>query len=281
MYKLLIVDDEPQILEGIKSTLDWASLGFYRVETARTYEEAVNIAVEIEPDVALFDVCLGDKYCFEVIKRLIELGMRTVFVLFSGYGEFEYAREAIRCGARAYLLKPVNRAELKAVMDSVIVNDLGGAPPKSEEEADTDPVCGVKYSDLSKLTRKIIIIVKSEYTGSLSLKSVAEKFKMNSAYLGQIFLKETHMKFSEYLLVYRLRKAADMIQGTGYKISLIAKKVGYSNLNYFYSQFHDYYGFSPTDLRRGKGIPDNKAKQRDAEDGAADPKEKEAGCENG
>jgi YesN/AraC family two-component response regulator len=251
MYKLLIVDDEPQILKGLKLTLDWAKLGFCRIETAEKYEDAIDIAIEMEPDVALFDVCLGEHFGFEIINRLNEVNLKTIYIMISGYGEFEYAQQAMRCGAKAYMLKPVNRAELQTIIEQVIVSDLGGTLPDVDINSDNiDPVSKIPYSDLSKLTNKIMVMIKTDYSGDLSLKIIAHKFKMNSAYLGQSFLKETKLKFSEYLMIYRLQKAHELILGSNDKIQYIAKQVGFTNLNYFYIQFRLYYGISPTDLRK-------------------------------
>jgi YesN/AraC family two-component response regulator len=111
-------------------------------------------------------------------------------------------------------------------------------------------VSKIPYSELSKLTNKMLVIIKTDYSESLSLKIIAEKFRMNSAYLGQSFLKETKMKFSEYLMVYRLHRAYDLILGSNDKIHYIAKQVGYTNLNYFYVQFRLFFGISPSDLRK-------------------------------
>ncbi|MGV2685805.1 helix-turn-helix domain-containing protein, partial [Clostridium perfringens] len=91
-----------------------------------------------------------------------------------------------------------------------------------------------------------------EYAQNITLKSVAERFQMNSTYLGQLFLKETAMKFSEYLMAYRMLLAQERIQSTDEKISYIAFSVGYNNLNYFYTHFHSFFEKSPSELR-GKG----------------------------
>lgn len=250
MYKLLIVDDELQILEGLKNTLDWKALGFGRIATAQTYEEAVNYAIEIRPDVALFDVRLGDRYGFDAINRLNEIKLPTVYVMISGHGEFEYAREAMKSGAKGYLLKPIDREELQTMVEKIIVEDLLGELPQGGIANDIDQVTMLPYKTLSKLTNKIIVMIKSEYGENISLKIVAEKFKMNSAYLGQIFFKETKMKFSEYLMIFRMQKAKELLLHTNEKISMVAKQVGYTNLNYFYTQFRDFYNHSPSTLRQ-------------------------------
>lgn len=250
MYKLLIVDDEPQILDGMKYTLDWEKYGIGQIETALTYQEAVEKAIRIQPDIGLFDVCIGNRYGYDIINELNALQLKTIPIMMSGYSEFEYAQKAIRCGARDYILKPVEREKLQPVVEKIIVQDLHGTLENSVcAVEEVDPVLCVRYDTLSNLTNRILVMVKAEYNQNINLKTVADKFKMNSTYLGQIFLKETHMKFSEYLMVYRLQRVHDRIVGTDEKIACIARSAGFSNPNYFYSCFHDYFDLSPMDLR--------------------------------
>lgn len=250
MYKLLIVDDEPQILEGMKRTLDWEKYGFSRIETSETYEGAISKAVEFLPDLAIFDVCIGKERGYNAIYRLNELRLPAKYIIMSGYGEFEYAQEAIRCGVKDYLLKPVKRSKLQNVVEKIIVEDLHGTLEGVDRgDLNTDPVLGVPYDHLSKLTNRILLMVKAEFAQNMSLKGVAERFRMNGTYLGQLFLKETQMKFSEYLMSYRMLRARERIQSTDEKISTIALSVGYPNLNYFYTHFRAFFDKSPGKIR--------------------------------
>ncbi|WP_139993727.1 response regulator transcription factor [Paenibacillus paridis] len=253
MYKLLIMDDEPQILEGMKRILDWKQYGFSRIDTCESTEAAMSKVVDLLPDVAIFDVCVGKDLGYETIQRLNELQIPTKYVIMSGYSEFKYAQEAIRCGVKDYLLKPLDRTKLQKVIEKIIIEDLHGTIGNaSSESLNKDPVLGVSYDSLSKLVNRILLMIKTEYTQNITLKSVAELFQMNSTYLGQLFLKESGMKFSEYLMAYRMLLAQERIQSTDEKISSIAISVGYNNLNYFYTHFQSFFGKSPSDLR-GKG----------------------------
>lgn len=250
MYRLLIVDDEPYIAEGVKHLIDWNRFGFTRIETAKNYQEAVDKSVEIRPHLAILDICIGESRGYEIIKHLKSLSLPTVYVMMSGYDEFEYARQSLLQGAKNYLLKPIDPKELEKVVSEIVVEELGGIIENHTSGNElTDPVLGLRYTKLSNLANKVILIVKGEYMKNLSLKSIADMFRMNSTYLGQIFIKETGMKFSEYLMAYRLLLAKERIETTGDKISVIASNVGYSNLSYFYIQFRDYFGFSPSSLR--------------------------------
>ncbi|MFD2117415.1 response regulator [Paenibacillus yanchengensis] len=251
MYKLLIVDDEPQILEGMKRIIDWESYGFHEIKTSKTYENAISNAVQFIPHLAIFDVCIGKDRGYDAIAQLNELHLPTKYIMMSGYAEFQYAQEAIRCGAKDYLLKPVERTKLQKVVEKIIIKDLHGTLARMElEDSNSDPILGVSYDSLSKLTNRVILMVKVEFSQNLTLKVLAERFRMNGTYLGQIFLKDTKMKFSEYLMSYRMLQARDLIQTTNDKISSIAIAVGYSNLNYFYTHFQAYFKKSPSDLRQ-------------------------------
>ena len=252
-YRLLIVDDEEHILSGIKSSLDWTELKIGRIEVAASYQEAINLAIEMNPDIAIVDICLGEYKGYDLIQKMNELGLKTKYLIMSGYDDFEYARKALLCGAKAYLLKPLDRFEMRNLIKRIIIDDLHGElPDELPDTRNVDPVIQMPYMSLSKLTNKIIMIISENYSGNVSLKTVADTFKMNSTYLGQIFLKDTHIKFNEYLMRYRLLKAKELIMTTDEKIAYIAKRVGFSSTNYFYISFHEMFQCSPTDLRDGR-----------------------------
>ena len=121
MYTLVIVDDEPAILEGISRLLDWKALGFQRIRTARSSFEVVSHVVDWEPDVCLVDVRIGDELGYELIRHLNGMGVRSNYIMMSGYDEFEYACEALRCGALDYLLKPIDKDMLEKRIRQVVV----------------------------------------------------------------------------------------------------------------------------------------------------------------
>ncbi|MFV0400552.1 MAG: response regulator [Oscillospiraceae bacterium] len=250
MYTLLIVDDEPAILEGMQHILDWESYGFTRIATARNTADGLARAIELNPDICLLDVCVGDDKGYELINRLNVLGVRSNYIMMSGYGEFTYAIESMRRGAKEYLLKPVETKKLEAAVEKIVVEELGGSVEGLRRaDRDADPVLQRRYDEFPPLLGKILRIVAAEYGQKITLRSTADRFRMNSTYLGQLFLKETGLKFSEYLMLYRLGRARELIENTDEKIVSIASEVGYQNLNYFYSHFHSYYGISPSEMR--------------------------------
>lgn len=256
MYRLLIVDDEKDICENIKYLLDWSQYNITSILTAISYTEAVSKAVDFQPHIALVDVSLGDHWGYELAEHLRSMGMQTVFCMISGYDDFNYVHKSMQATARDYLLKPINVKELRAFIERTIVRDLHGSIAKHPTAREVDPVLGVEYSQFSKITNKIILIVKSNYRSAQSLTSIAEIFNMSSKYIGRIFLKDTGIKFSEYLTAYRMIQARKLIENTQEKISVIANMVGYSQLNNFYVHFKNYYNISPSTLRNFGALPE-------------------------
>lgn len=247
MYTLMIVDDEPNILESLAQILDWEAFGIGSIRTARSCGEVISHVVDWKPDICLVDVCIGQDYGYELINYLNDMGVKSNYIMMSGYDDFKYACEAIRCGALDYLLKPIERGKLEKCLEKVIVERLHGSFQK--EETSKEPILQKPYEELSPLIRKMVMIVGVEYGTYISLKSIADRFHMNATYLGQIFIKETGMKFSEYLMQYRLYVASEKILNSDEKIAVIASDVGYSNMNYFYQHFHKRYNMTPSEMR--------------------------------
>ena len=249
MYRLLIIDD-PQSCEAVKKLINWADYGFTVVMTAHTYIEGVNLALDRHPHLTLLGTGIGSFLGYELADHLRSIGIRNSFAMMSAERDPEVIIEAMRAGAKDFLRKPLEEGELRAFVERVVLHDLGGALPQADAvPPDMDPVLGVPYSSLSKITNKIIMIVKANYRQPQTLTAIAESMHMSGKYIGRIFLRDTGIKFSEYLMAYRMLEARKLIAGTQEKISVIAGMVGYVQLNNFYIHFRNYFGVSPSALR--------------------------------
>ena len=111
-YSCMLVDDEEDVINAIRRTIDWESLGFSVPTEAHNGLEALEFAEESAPDVVLTDIKMPYMDGLELAHRLKELYPNIRIVVFSGFDEFEYAREALRLEAEEYILKPIHAAEL-------------------------------------------------------------------------------------------------------------------------------------------------------------------------
>lgn len=92
--------------------------------------------------------------------------------------------------------------------------------------------------------------ITDHYMDNLSLKTLSEKYYINSAYLGQIFKKQFEISFKDYLNNYRIDKAAEQLIRSDDKIYLIANAVGFNNTDYFISKFVQIKGITPLQYRK-------------------------------
>lgn len=250
MYRLMIVDRDEDVCESIRYLLDWRQYNISGILTACSYGEAVNGIIDVQPHIALVNVELGEHWGYELVEHIQGIGGRTVFCMMNSREDFQSIRKSMRAGAKDYLLTPINPKELRDFLERTIVRDLQGVlPQRMVTQPEVDPVLQKEYSQLSRITAKIILIVKSNYRRSQSLTTIAETLNMSSKYIGRIFLRDTGMKFSEYLTAYRMIQARRLIENTQEKIAVVASMVGYSQLNNFYVHFKKYYHISPNALR--------------------------------
>mgnify|MGYP003369637418 CR=1 FL=1 len=112
MLRLMIVDDEEIIRTSISKMIDFESIGYELVATAKNGMEAYDILRDEYPDVIITDIRMPVLNGLELIEKAKNIDSNIDFILLSGYGEFDYARQAMQYGVRYYLLKPTDSQEL-------------------------------------------------------------------------------------------------------------------------------------------------------------------------
>jgi two-component system response regulator YesN len=111
-YRAVLCDDEVSIVNELKEAIDWKELGIELVGAATRGKEALELILRTQPDLAVMDIRMPELTGLEIISEVRKAKINTDFLILSGYNEFAYAKEAIRLGAKAYLLKPLNISEL-------------------------------------------------------------------------------------------------------------------------------------------------------------------------
>ena len=124
MLKVLIADDELSIREGLKCVIDWENCGFRICGEATNGIEALNKINELQPDLVLLDIKMPGYTGIEVMKQVdtycSKMGTpKPAFVILSGFSDFEYAKDALNMGAKAYQLKPVDEELLEKTVKEV------------------------------------------------------------------------------------------------------------------------------------------------------------------
>jgi len=132
--KLMIVDDEPLIIRSLKVAIPWEEYGIEIVGEARNGEIAIDLFKELKPDIVLSDIRMPSVDGMELMKSLFSITTDLIFILISGYGEFEYARIGLREGAFDYILKPIDHDELELTIKKAVAQITQTRKQKSEND---------------------------------------------------------------------------------------------------------------------------------------------------
>ncbi len=116
MYKLLLVDDEPIIREGLEQMIDWEKLGLHLTASCPNAVAALDSMMDDMPDILLPDIRLPGMTGLELIQRAVTLHPMLQSVVLSGYDTFQYAQQALKYGVIEYLLKPCSQEELEQAL---------------------------------------------------------------------------------------------------------------------------------------------------------------------
>ncbi|MCI9123784.1 MAG: response regulator [Eubacterium sp.] len=114
-YTMLLVDDEEEVIQVIRKKIDWERLGFSVIGHAGNGVKAFEMVEEFQPDVVMTDIKMPYMDGIELAGRIKAEYPATKILFFTGFDEFEYAREAVHLEAEEYILKPVNSIELTNV----------------------------------------------------------------------------------------------------------------------------------------------------------------------
>ena len=119
MYRILLVDDEILVRDAIRENIDWSGIDCELIGDCQNGQEAAEFVKKHPVDIVLTDICMPYMDGMELSHFLHDNYPDIVIVIFSGFGEFEYAKKAIQYNVSEYLLKPITAMELTSVINKM------------------------------------------------------------------------------------------------------------------------------------------------------------------
>ena len=111
-YKVILVDDEAEVIDIMEAKIRWSELGFEVVGSAKNGVKALELVEKLQPDVVLTDIRMPYMDGLELSRKLNQDYPNIYIILCTGFDEFEYAKEAVHLDIKEYLLKPISAVEL-------------------------------------------------------------------------------------------------------------------------------------------------------------------------
>ena len=111
-YKVVLVDDEVEVIDAIEQRIHWDILGFEVVGSATNGVKALELVEKQQPDVVITDIKMPYMDGLELARRVRADYPNIYIMLCTGFDEFEYAKEAVHLEIKEYMLRPINAVEL-------------------------------------------------------------------------------------------------------------------------------------------------------------------------
>lgn len=245
-YAVLVVDDEKLIARNIAKSIEQMNSSFQVMAICANGEEAMACIEEKEINAVFTDIRMPEMDGLELARLISEKYPYIECVIVSGYGDFEYAKSAIAYRVRNYLLKPINKEELRKCL-SDIERRLNAAFPNLENI----PFQDKKEKKPEEVVSLIKEYIQHSYQDIIDLSAISKNFGFSTSYLTKIFIKYEGITPSKYIKQYRISIAKQLLKNTDIPISIISSQTGFSDQFHFSKTFKSVTGISPTQYRRG------------------------------
>ncbi len=244
MYQVIVVDDEPRILEGIIHLFPWNNFGFEIAASFTNGQEALQyINGDHSVDVVMTDIQMPVMSGIELAQNLENDNIIVVF--FSAFQDFEYARAAIIHHVTDYLIKPMKYDAMSACFERIRT--------ELDQRRQQDTFRKEYSAESADYISTVQNYLKLHYK-TATLEEAASFVNYSPAYLSSAFKANTGISFSRRLQQIRMEEALQMLSDRSVKFYEIADAVGYLNPKNLTRNFKEYYGITPQEYRAGKKI---------------------------
>ena len=245
MYKVMLVDDEPIIVEGLSRSIAWERWNCRVAATAHDGVEGKKVIEECKPNIIFMDICMPEMDGLQLIAAIKSEYPDLEICILTGYRDFEYAQEAIRLGVTRFLLKPSNMSELEESISVMCENlkkkDITGEEPGEEEEHES--------ASSSFIVKNALDYISANYNQKLTLCEVAEKTYVSQWHLSKLLNRHTGQRFSDILNHIRIEHAKELLEDPSLRIGDISDAVGFIDLAHFSRVFKKQEGVSANEYR--------------------------------
>lgn len=249
MYKVVIIDDEPIIVEGITRTIPWEKYQCTVVETA--YDGIVGIEVirEQKPNIVFTDIAMPGLDGLSMLAGLKSEFPNMEISILTGYRDFDYAQSAIRLGVTRFLLKPSNMEEIKEAINAMIDNlKAKNIVPECNQNGNHEETKNESVAS-SFIVNNALKYIEKNYAHKLTLSEVAEKTYISQWHLSKLLNRQMGQNFSEILNHIRIEEAKKLLREPALRIGDIAEKIGFVDMAHFSRVFKKIVGTSANEYR--------------------------------
>lgn len=250
MYRVVLIDDEKIIVDGLTRVIKWADYNCEVVGAAYDAAGGAALIRRLKPHIVFTDIKMPDQDGLTMLAGLKSEFPEMQIAVLTGYRDFNYAQEAIKLGVTRFLLKPSKMDELHEAL-SAMKERLNKLPP--DAAAGEDEPCLDRHAG-SFIVNQATAYIEEHYAQKLTLQEVADKCYVSQWHLSKLINKYTGNTFYELLNNVRIEKAKALLNDPKLKIGDIVDMVGYSDAAHFSRVFKRIVGVSANEYRNSSAV---------------------------
>lgn len=241
MYKVILIDDEEIIVEGLAKLMPWEKYNAKVVALAHDAATGTEIIRKHKPDIIFTDIRMPDGDGLSMLAGLRSEYPNMQVTVLTGYRDFDYAQKAVHLGVTRFLLKPSKMSELEEALATMVerLKNLTGAP---EEPAEEDSISNL-------VVREAVEYIETNYAKKIALEDVAEACYVSQWHLSKLLQQYANASFYEILNSARVEASKELLVDPSLRIGEIAEMVGYSGTPHFSRVFKKIEGKTPNEYR--------------------------------
>ena len=253
MYKVVIIDDEPIIVEGLMRVVPWETFNCRVAATAGDGEEGTRAIREHHPDILITDIRMPNLDGLTMLSGIRSEFPEMQITVLTGFRDFTYAQEAIRLGVTRFLIKPSKMSEIEEALKTMSANlvkqgNKGTDIEKGEHQSETNEPAN------NFVVRQAISYIEAHYKEKISLGEVADKVYVSQWHLSKLLNKHANKNFYDILNDIRIREAKKLLSNPSLRISEISEMVGYIDQAHFSRIFKKLEGISANEYRNKMAV---------------------------
>ena len=245
MFRVILIDDEPLIVEGLKKVVRWEEYRCTVVATAEDAEKGAELIRTLQPDILFTDIRMPG-----VDGLTMLAGLRSEFpdlqvTVLTGFRDFAYAQEAIRLGVARFLLKPSKMDEIREALACMTARLEKKHAEQSAEQEEPEE----RENAGSFLVNRALDYLEEHYAEKLTLQEVADACYVSQWHLSKLLNRYTKKNFYDLLNNRRIRAAKELLADPSLRIGDIGEMIGYADPAHFARVFRKIAGMSANEYR--------------------------------
>ena len=235
--RVVLIDDESIIVEGLRKVVKWDKYNCEVAGTAFDARKGAQLIREVRPDILFTDICMPGQNGLAMLAGLRSEFPEMQVTVLTGYRDFSYAQEAIRLGVTRFLLKPSKMSEIDEAM-TAMTEKIGKRDAPSVEQ-----------NTGSFIVNQAVAYMERHYTEKISLQDVAEICYVSQWHLSKLLNKYAGQSFYDILNGIRVNAAKELLKDPSLRVGDIGLMVGYTDTAHFAKIFKKVTGSSANEYR--------------------------------